>query len=97
MEGVTVTRQQLIVWHTCMLVVGTHNSLESFQATTKRCFLARLGLVDLSCLIQTPLKLVPPGTNFSEKFVSTIDQPHERKPVTAKDLSGVHSCISRKE
>ena len=27
--------------------------------------------------------------------VPTIDQPHERKPVTTEDLSGVHSCISR--
>ena len=78
-----------------MLAEGTHSSLESFQATTKLCFLARLGLVDLSRLIWTPLKLVPPGTNFSDIFVLTIDQPHERKPVTTKDLSGVHSCISR--
>ena len=32
----------------------------------------------------------------SEKFVPTIGQPHETKPVTTKDISGVHSCISRK-
>ena len=31
----------------------------------------------------------------SEKFVPTIGQPHERKSVTTKDISGVHSCISR--
>ena len=78
-----------------MLVEGTHSSLESFQATTKLCFLARLGLVDLSRLIRIPLKLVPPGTKFSDKFVPTIGQPHERKPVTTKDLSGVQCCISR--
>ena len=35
------------------------------------------------------------GKDFSEKFVPTIGQPHERKPVTTKDLSGVYSCISR--
>ena len=58
--------------------------------------------VELSRLILTPLKLVPPGTHFSEifgpiseKFVPTIGQPHE-KTVTTKDISGVHSCISRK-
>ena len=61
----------------------------------------------MSCLIWTPLKLVPPRTNFSEifgptlkkKFVPTIlciGQPHEGKSVTTKDISRVHSCISRK-
>ena len=56
----------------------------------------------MSCLIWTPLKLVSPGTNFSEifgptlkKFVPTTGQPHERKSVTTKDVSGVHGCISR--
>ena len=56
--------------------------------------------VELSRLTLTPLKLVPPGTHFfldhSEKFVPTIGQAHETKPVTTKDISGVHSCICRK-
>ena len=51
---------------------------------------------EVSRLIWTPLKLVPYGTNFSEKFVPTIGQPHERKSVTTTDVSGVLSCISRK-
>ena len=41
-------------------------------------------IMGLSRLIWTPLKLVP-----------TIGQPHERKSVTPKDISGVHSCISK--
>ena len=64
----------------------------------------------LSHLIWTPLKLVPPGTIFSaifwthsEKFVPTVDKPHQGKSVhvnshevTSKDISGVQSGISRK-
>ena len=64
----------------------------------------------MSRLIWTPLKLVPPRTNSSEifgptlkKFVPTVDQPHQGKSVlvndhevTTKDISGVHSGISRK-
>ena len=42
--------------------------------------------MDLSRLIWTPLKLVPPGTNFSEIFGPPIGQPHERKPVTTRTL-----------
>ena len=57
----------------------------------------------LSRLIWTPLKLVPPGTNLFEIYGPTlknlfplaIGQPHKRKSVTTKDVSGVHSCISR--
>ena len=55
----------------------------------------------VSCLTWTHLKLVPPKQIFwniwthSEKFVLTVGQPHERKSVTTKDISGVHSCVSR--
>ena len=59
----------------------------------------------LSRLFWTPLKLIPPGTNFwthSEKFVPTVDRLHQRQicacqhEVTTKDISSVHSGISRK-
>ena len=33
---------------------------------------------------------------LSEKSVPTIDQPQEGKSVTTKDISGVHSGVSRK-
>ena len=59
--------------------------------------------VELSRLILTPPKIGSSRNTFfwniwpnSEKFVPTIGQPHETKPVTTKDISGVHSCISRK-
>ena len=49
-----------------------------------------------------PPKIGSPWNEFSEifgptlkKFVPTEDQPHKRKSVTTKDVSGVHSCISR--
>ena len=48
-------------------------------------------------------KIGSPQNEFSElfgptlkKFFSTIGQPHKRKSVTTKDISGVHSCITRK-
>ena len=60
----------------------------------------------VSRLIWTPLKLVPPGTNFSEIFGPTlknlflVDQPHQGKSVhvnshevITKDISGVHRGI----
>ena len=46
-----------------------------------------------------PPKIGSPRNKFSgthsKKFVPTrpIGQPHQRKPVTTKDISGVHSCI----
>ena len=66
--------------------------------------------VGLSRSIWTPLKLVPPGTNFfwniwahSEKFVPTVHQLHQGNSVhvnghevTTKDISGVHNGICRK-
>ena len=60
-------------------------------------------VVDLSHWIWTPLKLVRPRNGFfrniwahSEKFVTTTGQLPEGKSVTTKNISGVHSGMSRK-
>ena len=69
-----------------------------------------LSVEGLSRLFWTSLKLVPPRNEFFlniwthfEKFVPTVDQPHQGKSVhvndhevTTKDISSVHSGIFRK-
>ena len=47
--------------------------------------------------IGSPLERIFIFQTHSEKFVPAIGQPHKRKSVTTKNISGVHSWVQTNE